>query len=272
MNRIPGRALAGAALAFAAALVVFVSALGRALAPVDAGAAPVGVPGSEPADSASAPRPPLGADALMLAVENDPFSPGRTRPGQRYRLPGDVDPPPPPEPPPPPPLPDFRVSGTVVTPDGGLAVIRIGDGASRVLSIGDYLGGYRLERVTAETATLRNDERELTLLVPGPAAQPMASAAPQPQRGAGRGPGMMGRQQQNPREQAARAELLEALLARARADGATPQQLQAIQRMVEQRGIENMGNVEVQIQGGTMTLRTRTSPPDTSSTSRPPRR
>jgi hypothetical protein len=275
MTYSTSRALVVAALAFTVALFVFGSALVRALAS-DAVTEPPAPPsaadttdGGEPAERR------LSSDALMLAVENDPFQPDRSRPAARYRLPGDVDPPPPPPPPPPPALPDFRVTGTAVMPDGGIAVLGIGDAPPRVLAIGEYLGGYMLAGVTSETATMKNDEREITLLVPGPSARPAAAAAA---AAATRGPGagaargmQQGRQAAppppNPREQALQAEVLDALLRRAQADGATPQMLQAIERMIQQRGIQNIGTMDIQIQNGTMTIGTRT-PPDTSSTPR----
>jgi hypothetical protein len=274
MNGSTSRALVVAALAFTAALFVFGSALVRALAS-DAVTEPAPPSAADTTDGGAPAERPLSADALMLAVENDPFLPDRSRPAARYRLPGDVDPPPPPPPPPPPALPDFRVSGTAVLPQGGFAVLGIGDAPPRVLAIGEYLGGYMLAGVTAETATMKNDEREITLLVPGPSARPAAAAAAAAApRGPGAGRGMQqGRQAApppNPREQALQAEMLDALLRRAQADGATPQMLQAIERLVQQRGIQNVGTMDVQIQNGTMTFRTRT-PPDTSSTPRTPR-
>jgi hypothetical protein len=276
MNYSASRALVVAALAFTVALFVFGSALVRALAS-DAGTEPPAPPSvADTTDGGAPAERPLGADALMLAVENDPFQPDRSRPAARYRLPGDVDPPPPPPPPPPPALPDFRVTGTAVLPQGGFAVLGIGDAPPRVLAIGEYLGGYMLAGVTSETATMKNDEREITLLVPGPSARPAAAAAAAAPRGPGAGAGrgmQQGRQAApppNPREQALQAEMLDALLRRAQADGATPQMLQAIERTIQQRGIQNIGTMDVQIQNGTMTIRTRT-PPDTSSTPRTPR-
>jgi hypothetical protein len=277
MNHSTSRALIVSAVAFTVALFVFGSALVRALASDTVTEPPPTPSAADTTDGAEPAERPLSADALMLAVENNPFQPDRSRPAARYRLPGDVDPPPPPPPPPPPALPDFRVTGTAVLPQGGFAVLGIGDAPPRVLAIGEYLGGYMLAGVTSETATMKNDEREITLLVPGPSARPAAAApaaaAPRgPGAGAGRGM-QQGRQatpQANPREQALQAELLDALLRRAQADGATPQMLQAIERMIQQRGIQNIGTMDVQIQNGTMTIRTRT-PPDTSSTPRTPR-
>jgi hypothetical protein len=256
--------LYAAAAACTVAALVFANALGRAF---DTGPPGPATPPGTPADTAAANSPderPLSMDAIMLAIENDPFQPERTRSARRYRLPGDVDLPPPPPPPVPPPPPDFRIVGTAVTPDGGFAVMGVGDAPARVLAIGDYLAGYRLERVAAESALMKNDEREITLTVPGPSPDVAAAAGPQragrqamPER-----PGMQNRPgQQNPREALMQAQLLEALLERARAQGANPQMLQTLQRLLEQRGIEGMRDMDVQIQGGNMTIRRR-MPPD----------
>jgi hypothetical protein len=263
MNGSTSRALVAAAVAFTIALFVFGSAVVRAFVIDDVVVPGSGVDGADAdsADATGADRP-LSLDALMLAIENDPFHPERTRPPVRYRLPGDVDPPPPPELPPPPPLPDFRVTGTAVTPEGGFAVMQLGDAPPRVLAIGEYLAGYQLARVTAETATMQNEQREITLIVPGPATRPVAVAPPQR-------PTPQTRQQMSREQAIQQAQLVQQILQRARADGATPQMLQAIERLIAQRGIDNLGNMEVQIQGGTMSIRTRT-PPDTSSTSRLP--
>jgi hypothetical protein len=255
---IPVRSLIAAAAAFLVGVTLFGSALLRAMAPP-----PVAL-------EAPAPPPPQslgGAPGEVLldevgmadVLDADPFQPDRQRPPRRYRLPGDVDPPPPPPPPPPPEIPHFRVSGTAVVPDGGFAVMRIADGPERMLALGDFLGGYRLHGITQDGVVMKNDEREVSVLVPGP-AQHVASAParPQPQPQPRAGQPQPQQRQQMTAEQARRfAEILEG----ARADGATPQMLQAIQQLIQQRGIDTFQNMDIVIEGGSMSVRQR-RPPD----------
>jgi hypothetical protein len=261
MNGSPARTLVAAAASLAVALLLFVGALVRAIAPGTGGPAALA---AEPAplqdEMAAAADRSLTMDALLLAVENDPFEAERRRPASRYRLPGNIEPPPPP---PPPPLPDFRVAGTAVTPSGGFAIVHIGDAAPRVLEVGEYLAGFRLQHVAAESITMTNDEREVTLLVPDPAAR---AALPAPvQRG--RGGQVQGRQGAFTRQD---AQLLQALLQRARQQGATPQSLQQIQRLVEQEGVAAMAGMDIQIQNGNLVIRRRASPDTVPGARQPP--
>jgi hypothetical protein len=262
MNGSPARTLVAAAAAFAVALLLFAGVVVRALAP----AAPVTGPGpgeaAEPQSEATAADRSLTMDALLLAVENDPFEAERRRPASRYRLPGDVDPPPPP---PPPPLPDFRVAGTAVTPGGGFAIVHVGDAPPRVLEVGEYLAGFRLQHVAAESITMANNEREVTLLVPGPAA---TVALPTPMQ-RGRGAQTQGRQGAFSMQE---AQLLQALLQRARQQGATPQSLQQIQRLAEQNGVAAMAGMDIQIQNGNLVIRRRASPDTVPGGRQPPDR
>jgi len=234
MNGSPGRGLIAAAALFTVALFVFGTTLVRALDPAP-GIQAAPTPGSRPEPAVPATSNEDGSltmDALLLAVDNDPFTPERTRSGERYRLPGDVDPEPPPAPPEPPPVPQFRLSGTVVTSEGGLALIQVGEDAPRMLTVGEFMQGYRLTNVTAAGATMANDERELQLRVPSPSRVAQAPAAPQ------RGANARGRPSVDPRQ-------LQQLVERARASGATPQMLESLMRMVQERGLTNIDQMEV---------------------------
>jgi hypothetical protein len=247
----PSRPLLAAAIALAVALFVFAGALARAVTtqPVTAAGPHTKPPGD---DAVVYGEEALTMDELVDALERDPFQPDRRRPSFRYRLPGDVDPPPPPPPPQPPPVPDFRVAGTAVSQEGGYAVMRVGDGPVRVLAVGEYLGGYQLDRVSSTSATMKNDDGEVTVTVPGPAFS-AAAELPAARMPAQRGPAQ--RPQQAREMTAEQAAAMTRILENAREQGATPAMLQAIQRMIQERGIENMG--EIQIQGGGMTIRRR---------------
>src|SRR5262245_48484108 len=93
----------------------------------DKPAAPSKTPSTKAPDRAAV----VAREQLVLAVENDPFQSDRMRPSDRYRMPGEELPeePPPPEPPPPPP--NFRVVGTIATPQGGVAVVETTDAGTR---------------------------------------------------------------------------------------------------------------------------------------------
>ena len=98
----------------------------------------------------------LSQSDLMLAVEHDPFQADRQRVAERYRMPGEeevVEEPPPPPPPPPP----FRVLGTIVTPQGGVAVIETQSSGSRVVGVGEALFGFTLTSVNPAIATVEGN-------------------------------------------------------------------------------------------------------------------
>jgi hypothetical protein len=253
----PSRGLIAAGATFAAAAIILAGALLRATAepPLKLELAPAELAGEPTFITDEA----MAMDAMAEVLDADPFQPDRQRPPSRYRLPGDVDPPPPPPPPPPPAIPDFRVAGTAVTADGGVAMMRVGDGVTRVLAPGDFLAGYQLHRIHEEGVVMRNDEREVSVTVPGPSAR-SAAAAPAPARGAPQQQNraqQQGRQQQLTPEQARRmAEILE----RARSDGATTQMLQAIQQLIQQRGMDSFMNMDIIIDGGTMRTMQRRPP------------
>ena len=179
MRRPPQRATLLAATAAVAAAALCATALARAVTVQPLPAEPVArtpvvsdterVPGGSPGPSADdvsgTEHPePLTLEALMLAVENDPFQPDRRRPAQRYRLPGEriVAEPDAPELPPPPP---FRVLGTAASGASALAVLQVEDASPRVLGLGESLMGYTLARVEGDTATMVGQGRSLALTV-----------------------------------------------------------------------------------------------------------
>ena len=243
MNGSTNRALIGAAAVFTVALFLFGSALLRAFS-TDASLLPPPARTPTVTDDSAGDAEVLSADALRLAVENDPFSPTRQAPLERYRLPGDVEPepePPPPEPPPPPP---FQLTGTVITERASMALISVGDVPPRMMSVGESLMGYRLSNVTAQSATMVNEEHELHLQMPTPSRQ--VAAVPQPPRRGQTSP-------QQSRDQAARQRvMMQQIIERARAAGATPQMLEAIMRMVNDRGMDAIENMEIGPNGFTI--------------------
>lgn len=257
MNGSPGRALIGAAAFFTLAFFVFGSALVRAMG---SGPSLVLPPASSPQvqTNADAAAPSLTMDALMLAVENDPFTPERTRPAERYRLPGDVDPEPEPPPPEAPPVPEFLLSGTVVTSDGGLALVQVGEDPPTMLALGDGLQGYRLVSVTASGAVMANEERQLQLRVPSPPR--VAHAAGETERGNARNDrNARGRPSVDPRQ-------MRQIIDRARAAGASPQMIESMMRMIQERGLTSIDNMEIGPNGfsfrsGNTAVRSRTAPP-----------
>jgi hypothetical protein len=107
----------------------------------------------------------LELESLALAVDHDPFMPDRRR-AQPYRLPGEYMPQPvavrmeEPEPPP------FRVIGTAMVGESGMALVEmLEEGAPGIMRVGGSLLGYRLQSVDAETATLVRQSQTLTLAV-----------------------------------------------------------------------------------------------------------
>lgn len=210
--RTPDRTLITAAAGLAVAALVFAATLARALAieptPPDAAPALARVTAAAPSSAAaatapeddrsrpasdgvaagSAGRPTAGRpevdqgearaltlEALTLAVDNDPFQPERRRPDEPYRMPGEeVEEPE--APPPPPPPPPFQLLGTAEVGEGGIAVLRVEESLPRVMEVGEFVMGYRLDAVKGDAATLTGQGRTLTLTV----AQ--ASPNPEPER------------------------------------------------------------------------------------------
>jgi len=162
------------AIGLTAALLLGVVALARAITiePVEPVITPAVGVASEP-EIAEAPArvatvPSEGIlemESLALAVDHDPFMPDRTRPAS-YRLPGDrveAEAPVRREAPPPPP---FRVIGTAVSGEGGIALVEVEETpAPQIVTVGESLFGYRLERVETDAATLVGQGQTVRLAV-----------------------------------------------------------------------------------------------------------
>jgi len=180
VRKVRARALAPAVVALSAAAIFFVVALARAIAlePPPTVEPVVPEPVIEP--DGDTPAPPLDAsrpitlDAVRMAADVDPFQPDRQR-APRYVLPSErqeaVE-----GPPPPPPAPPFRLVGTAVVGDGGLAVVGLEEGEPpRLLQIGDFMEGYRLTKVQPFGATMEGMGRSLDLHVTPPSPNPQVA-------------------------------------------------------------------------------------------------
>lgn len=264
----PRRGLVTAAIVFTVSLFVFGSALVRALGTDTA--APLAGTAGDGADTAPPAAEALSTEALMLAIDNDPFQPTRERPAERYRLPGDVDPEPPPAPPEPAPLPPFFLQGTIVDPQPArsAALIQLGeDGLPALLPVGSTLAGFKVAEVTREAVVMTDGERQVWLRVPGP--QQTVAAAP-PTRGNNRN--NRGRDNQtHPMPAAAervRQQVMQLMqqLQAARQSGASPEVLQAIQQAIERTASQAGDNVRIRVREQAPVRR---ALPDTSSTSAP---
>ncbi len=188
-QQIDGRLLAAGG-AFAVAVVFFGTTLAGAMT-ADVTPAPVQ---TRPVvrDTGSVSPTVITMQAVNEAVAIDPFSEERTPAEQPYRLPSDpTDPPPPPPPPAPPPVPAFRLVGTTQTPSGGIALIQVDNGTPRVISVGETLNGYTVEKIERVSATLAQGDRRVTLALQQPAVR--ATTAGNARRGAAQGRGANGR-------------------------------------------------------------------------------
>jgi hypothetical protein len=258
MSRIPAW-LVAAALAFVAALLVLGATLAGALSiePPSA-SAPAAQADAHPV-VANAPTTRLSGEALLLAVEHDPFRPDRQRAPERYRMPGE-EPPVDLEPPPPPPPPPFRLIGTAVSPSGSVAVIEL-ENSSRMLEIGEEMLGYRLTSVEPERATMENGEQRVDLPLTSSLA---AVASARDQRRSNRmQPNSPDYMRPTP-DRGAAAERARELIERIRQSGGNvpPELLEQLRRLQAEGR-----NVDVQVEPGRFMIRTR---PDTTAT-RPPR-
>ncbi|MGH7467662.1 MAG: hypothetical protein ACRENP_06700 [Longimicrobiales bacterium] len=194
-----------------------------------------------PASSAkSASNGRLSRSDLMLAVDHDPFRPDRQRPPERYRMPGEeiVEEEPPPPPPPPPP---FRVLGTIVTPEGGVAVIETQGSVPRVVGVGESLFGFRLAAVNPSTATVEgNGGRNYSLQIEQPSQTRNARGG---RGGPARTPADAARQQNEARER----QVME-MMERVRATGVNNPQAEQMLQDLLRRNFPNgrgIGSVEV---------------------------
>lgn len=179
------RVLAASATALAIALLLFgitaIRAVGADAARVDV-EPPLITPVSL-ADSPADESEPWAVTAyeVGVAANSDPFRADRRRSPRPYRIGG------PPEPegdsvtvvvePVAPPAPPFRLLGTVATGSGGLAVIEVPEQGTRVVSVGNSIGGYRLLAVGGGNATMSMGPFQHTLEVAGPSPEVGATAA-----------------------------------------------------------------------------------------------
>ncbi len=157
----PANRLALAALAASAALAALAMDGARRVAPLpEAPAAPAAAAMPHPAPL----RRDTAEDEVLAAVARDPFRPDRSRPAGRYRMPGEPVVRVPAGPlAPPPPVYVFRLLGTVVLPEGGLAALADQRGESRIVRGGQEVDGFRLVRVSPGSATLAGTDTTLVL-------------------------------------------------------------------------------------------------------------
>ncbi|MGH7503325.1 MAG: hypothetical protein ACREL7_16485 [Longimicrobiales bacterium] len=188
--RTPLRSSAVPIAGLVAVAILFAGSLARAIA-IDAGpVAPSGPPSFvEPTADPPVPAPdvarPLPLEAVRLAADADPFQPDRRR-APRYVLPSERQSGEPDEGPPP--APAFRLMGTAVVGNGGLAVVALEeDDPPRLLQIGDLMEGYRLTRVQPFGATMEGQGRSLDLHVMPPSPNPPVAVESGRARGMQRG-------------------------------------------------------------------------------------
>jgi hypothetical protein len=164
------RSILLAASATAIASVVLATSAWRAVTVGEAEPEPLVLAAADGGDELPTYRA-LPTDAVELIAENEPFREQRRPSPQPYRMPGDRQPEPEArEAPPPPEPPDFEVVGTVVTADGGLAVIRTAEGLPPAfVGVNQSVGGFRLVSVAADGATLQRGEQTVKLAVADPA-------------------------------------------------------------------------------------------------------
>jgi hypothetical protein len=111
-------------------------------------------------------RPPAALpQAVLAAVERDPFSADRKPAADRYRMPGEAAPAPAP---PPASVPFIQLHGLITLPSGeGLAALYAMGRASQVVRVGQTFEGFTLERITAQEVVLVREDTTLTLRLRG---------------------------------------------------------------------------------------------------------
>jgi hypothetical protein len=107
--------------------------------------------------------PRVTGDEILEAVNQDLFQPSRTPSPQRYLLPSERTTATAPRPDPRRRGPELRLVGAAVGAEMGVAMIQVGDGAPMALLTGEFVEGYRLAAVGAESAILEGDMEVLTL-------------------------------------------------------------------------------------------------------------
>jgi hypothetical protein len=121
--------------------------------------------------SAAAPR---ASDAsksdrlILAAVARDPFRPDRTRPPDRYRVPGRSEPVAA-ESVSVPSVPPLRVLGVAVLADGrGVAAVELPGEPPRLVRVGEEFAGFRLISLLPGEARLESKDTTLVLRLPSP--------------------------------------------------------------------------------------------------------
>jgi hypothetical protein len=98
------------------------------------------------------------------AVDADPFSPGRQRPAEPYRLPGELI-----EAPVASRTQQLKVLGTVVVTSGSsFAMCQIGSEPPVIVRVGQQIGGYTLKRVARGKAVFTSPSGEIEIAAPQP--------------------------------------------------------------------------------------------------------
>jgi hypothetical protein len=115
-------------------------------------------------DVQPAARRPAARVNLVAAVDADPFSPGRERPLEPYRLPGELV-----EAPPASRTQQLRVLGTVVVTNGvSFAMCQLGSDQPVIVRVGQQIGSYTLKRVARGKATFTSPAGEIEIAAPQP--------------------------------------------------------------------------------------------------------
>lgn len=94
------------------------------------------------------------AAPIVAAVEKDPFRPERRRPDRRFRMPG--DPPAVRATAPARPAATVRLVGTLLAPDGGIAMCQVGTQAPKLVRVGETIEGLTLKAVASGQAVFQS--------------------------------------------------------------------------------------------------------------------
>jgi hypothetical protein len=265
MIQVKNSGVMAAAAVLAGAVVLFGTVLTRAVLSTPAAEIPVAAPIAETVGSESpAPRTNvlgrIPRAELQRAADLAPFDPEREAPVGRYQLPGEqvyevvAEAPPPPRELPAPPA--FQVLGTAAGPDGGLAVIRIGDAAPRLIALGQEMEGYRVTAINAARVTMANSDRTLSLSVPSAVPNASLAASQRGRQGQAARPGQGNTNNANARAGAAQG----GRGATAAGTNAATASQAAAQRAVAEQMIRQIqaggaqGQIQIQSDGNRMTV------------------
>lgn len=94
-------------------------------------------------------------EPILAAVEKDPFRPERNRPERRFRMPGDAAPP---RAAPARPAASVRLVGTLLSPDGGIAMCQVGAQAPKLVRVGETIEGLTLKTVESGQAVFESSK------------------------------------------------------------------------------------------------------------------